>query len=192
VTDISWYFRKYSGSRMEPPSLILAAEDLGNYVHLPLGNITQHLSSLLPSEFDEEEHNGKCTTFGVGSGLNSRDSPYAIRRKENQSSIPDLLLLPVVEPQAEIKTSKGNFYLSRMKTIPQINQKLDTEAFSRLKHLPSRCSRSFEVLYDGGRINLLVGSADDRDLEAYKGLFISIYGGFEFVEESAIPSSMRM
>lgn len=40
VTDISWYFRKYSGSRMEPPSLILAAEDLGNYVHLPLGNIT--------------------------------------------------------------------------------------------------------------------------------------------------------
>jgi hypothetical protein len=89
VTDISWYFRKYSGSRMEPPSLILAAEDLGSYVHLPLGNITQHLSSLLPSAFDEEEHNGEFTTFGVGSGLQYGDSPYPNRRKEDQSSIPD-------------------------------------------------------------------------------------------------------
>jgi hypothetical protein len=192
VTDISWYFRKYSGSRMEPPSLILAAEDLGSYVHLPVGNITDHLSSLLPSEFDEEEHNGKCTTFGVGSGLNSGDNPYATRRKEDQSSIPDLLSLPVVEPQAEIKTSKGNFYLSRMKTIPQIHQKLDAEAFSRLKHLPSPYTRSFELLYNKGRISLLIGSADDRDLEAYKRFLVSIYGGFEFVEESVIPSCMRI
>jgi len=29
VTDISWYFRKYSGSRMEPPTLILAQKILG-------------------------------------------------------------------------------------------------------------------------------------------------------------------
>ena len=78
---------------MEPPTLILAAEDLGNYVHLPLGNITEHLSSLFPSEFDGEEHNGEFTTFGVGSGLNSGDSPYAKRRKENRSSIPDPLLI---------------------------------------------------------------------------------------------------
>jgi hypothetical protein len=192
VTDISWYFRKYSGSRMESPSLILAAEDLGNYVHLPVGNITEHLSSLLPSELDEEEHNGEFTTFGVGSGMGSGDSPYAKRRKEDQSSMPDPLLLPVVEPQAEIKTSKGNFYLSRMKNIPEIHQKLDAEAFSRLKHLPSLYARSFELLYNEGRISLLIGSADGRDLEAYKGLLVSIYGGFEFVEESAIPSCMRI
>jgi len=192
VTDINWYFRKYSGSRMEPPTLILAAEDLGSYVHLPLGNITEHLLSLLPSEFDEEEHNGKCTTFGVGSGLNYGDSTYAIRRKEDQSSMPDLLSLPVVEPLAEIKTSKRNFHISRMKTIPQIHQKLDAEAFSRLKHLPSPYTRSFELLYNRGRTSLLIGSADDRDLEAYKRFLVSIYGGFEFVEESAIPYSMRM
>jgi hypothetical protein len=192
VTDISWYFRKYSGSRMESPSLILAAEDLGSYVHLPVGNITDHLSSLLPSEFDEEEHNGKCTTFGVGSGLQYGDNLYAIRRKEDQSSMPDPLLLPVVEPQVEIKTSKGNFYLSRMKTIPQIHQKLDAEAFSRLKHLPSPYTRSFELLYNKGRISLLIGSADDRDLEACKRFLVSIYGGFEFVEESVIPSCMRI
>jgi len=66
---------------MEPPSLILAAEDLGNYVHLPVGNITQHLSSLLPSEFDEEEKNCEFTTFGVGSGLQYGDSSYANRKK---------------------------------------------------------------------------------------------------------------
>ena len=192
VTDISWYFRKYSVSRMVPPSLILAAEDLGNYVQLPVGNITQHLSSLLPSEFDEEEHNGEFTTFGVGSGLQYGDNPYAIRRKEDQSSMPDLLSLPVVEPLAEIKTSKGNFYLSRMKTIPQIHQKLDAEAFSRLKHLPSPYTRSFELLYNKGRTSLLIGSADDRDLEAYKRFLVSIYGGFEFVEESVIPSCMRI
>jgi hypothetical protein len=192
VTDISWYFRKYSGSRMESPSLILVAEDLGNYVHLPVGNITEHLSSLLPSEFDEEEHNGEFTIFGVGSGLQYGDNPYATKRKEDQSSIPDLLLLPVVEPLAEIKTSKGNFYLSRMKTIPQIHQKLDTEAFSRLKHLPSPYTRSFELLYNEGRISLLIGSADERDLEAYKRFLVSIYGGFEFVEESEISSCMRI
>ena len=123
--------------------------------------------------------------------MDSGDSPYAKRRKENRSSIPDPLLLPVVEPQAETKTSKGNFYLSRMKTIPQINQKLDAEAFSRLKHLPS-LARSFELLYNKARTSLLIGSTDDRDLEAYKRFLVSIYGGFEFVEESAIPSSMRI
>jgi len=192
VTDINWYFRKYSGSRMEPPTLILAAEDLGNYVHLPVGNITDHLSSLLPSEFDGEEHNGEFTIFGVGSGLQYGDNPYATRRKEDRSSIPDPLLLPVVEPQAETKTSKGNFYLSRMKTIPQINQKLDAEAFSRLKHLPSSYARSFELLYNEGRISLLIGSADERDLEAYKRSLVSVYGGFEFVEESEISSCMKI
>jgi hypothetical protein len=192
VTDISWYFRKYSGSRMESPSLILAAEDLGNYVHLPLGNITDHLSSLLPSESDEEEHNREFTTFGVGSGMDSGDSPYAKRRKEDQSSMPDPLLLPVVEPQAKIKTSKGNFHISRMKIIPEIHQKLDAEAFSRLKHLPSLYARSFELLYQEGRISLLIGSTDDRDLEAYKGLLVSIYGEFEFVEESEISSCMSI
>jgi len=192
VTDISWYFRKYSGSRMESPSLILAAEDLGNYVHLPVGNITEHLSSLFPSEFDGEEHNGEFTTFGVGSGMDSSDSPYATRRKEDKSSMPDPLLLLVSEPQTEIKTSKGNFYLSRMKTIPQIHQKLDTEAFSRLKHLPSSYARSFELLYNEGRISLLIGSADERDLEACKRSLVSVYGGFEFVEESEISSCMRI
>jgi len=192
VTDISLYFRKYSGSRMESPSLILAAEDLGNYVHLPVGNITQRLSSLLPSESDEEEQSGEFTTFGVVSGMDSGDSPYAKRRKENQSSIPDFFLLPVVEPQTEINTPKGNFHISRMKTIPQIHQKLDTEAFSRLKHLPSPYTRSFELLYQEGRISLLIGSTDDRDLEAFKGLLVSIYGEFEFAKESAIPSCMRI
>jgi hypothetical protein len=192
VTDISWYFRKYSGSRMESPSLILAAEDLGNYVHLLVGNITDHLSSLLPSEFDEEEHNGEFTTFGVGSGLDSGDSPYAVRRNEDKSSMPDLLLLPVVEPHVEIKTSKGNFHVFKMKTIPQIDQKLDTQAFSRLKHLPSLYTRSFELLYNRGRTSLLIGSADNRDLEAYKRFLVSIYGGFEFVKESTIPSCMRI
>jgi hypothetical protein len=192
VTDISWYFRKYSGSRMESPSLIIAAEDLGSYVHLPVGNITEHLSSLLPPSFDEEEHNKEFTTFGVGSGLNSGDSPYAIRRKEDRSSISDLLLLPVVEPQTEIKTSKGNFHISRMKTIPQIHQKLDAEAFSRLKHLPSPYTRSFELLYNRGRTSLLIGSADERDLEAYKRFLVSIYGGFEFVEEFEISSCMKI
>jgi hypothetical protein len=192
VADVNWYFRKYSGSRMEPPTLILVAEDLGSYVHLPVGNIIEHLSSLLPSEFNEEDHNGEFTTFGIGSGMVSGDSPYATRRKENRSNIPDLLSLPVVEPQAETKTSKDNFHTSRMKTIPQINQKLDTETFSRFRHLPSSYTRSFELLYNKGRTSLLIGSADERDLEAYKGFLVSIYGGFEFVKESTIPSCMRI
>jgi hypothetical protein len=101
-------------------------------------------------------------------------------------------LLPVVEPQAEIKTSKRNFHISRMKTIPQIHQKLDAEAFSRLKHLPSPYTRSFELLYNRGRTSLLIGSTDDKDLEAYKRFLVSIYGGFEFVEESEISSCMKI
>ena len=98
----------------------------------------------------------------------------------------------MVEPQAEIKTSKENFHVSRMKTIPQINQKLDTEAFSGLKHLPSPYTRSLELLYNEGRTSLLIGSADDRDLEVYKRFLVSIYGGFEFVEESEVSSCMRI
>ena len=37
VTDISKYFRSYTGARVDPPSFILSADELSSYVHIPSG-----------------------------------------------------------------------------------------------------------------------------------------------------------
>ncbi|MGH9920728.1 MAG: hypothetical protein ACRD6W_17890, partial [Nitrososphaerales archaeon] len=41
VEDISEYLRRYTGSRLEPPSFIVTPEELKSYIHLPLGEEAQ-------------------------------------------------------------------------------------------------------------------------------------------------------
>jgi hypothetical protein len=37
VTDISRYFRSYTGARVEPPSFIISADEMSYYIHVPYG-----------------------------------------------------------------------------------------------------------------------------------------------------------
>jgi hypothetical protein len=46
VDDISEYLRRYTGSRLEPPSFIVTPEELESYIHLPAG---EEVESLLHS-----------------------------------------------------------------------------------------------------------------------------------------------
>ena len=46
VEDISEYLRRYTGSRLEPPSFIVTPEELKSYVHLPAGKGVESLGSL--------------------------------------------------------------------------------------------------------------------------------------------------
>ena len=49
VTDLSKYFRSYTGARVEPPSFIISADELSSYVHNPL-LITNQLCRGVPLE----------------------------------------------------------------------------------------------------------------------------------------------
>jgi len=46
VEDISEYLRRYTGSRLEPPSFIATPEELRSYIHLPAGEGVESLRSL--------------------------------------------------------------------------------------------------------------------------------------------------
>ena len=46
VTDLSQYFRSYTGARVEPPSFIITADDLPSYVHIPFGKQADRVKSI--------------------------------------------------------------------------------------------------------------------------------------------------
>ena len=46
VTDITNYFRSYTGARVEPPSFILSADELPSYVHIPSGQQADKIHSM--------------------------------------------------------------------------------------------------------------------------------------------------
>jgi hypothetical protein len=46
VGDVSEYLRRYTGSRLEPPSFIVTPEELRSYIHLPAGEGVRSLQSL--------------------------------------------------------------------------------------------------------------------------------------------------
>ena len=46
VVDISEYFDRYTGSRMEPPSFLVTPEELQSYIHLPAGEVAESLQLL--------------------------------------------------------------------------------------------------------------------------------------------------
>ena len=46
VTDLSKYFQSYTGSRVEPPSFILSADELPSYVHIPSGKQADKVQSI--------------------------------------------------------------------------------------------------------------------------------------------------
>jgi hypothetical protein len=51
VEDISEYLMRYTGSRLEPPSFLISAEELPYFIHLPAGKVVASIKSINDEEW---------------------------------------------------------------------------------------------------------------------------------------------
>ncbi len=76
VVDISEYFVRYTGSRMEPPSFLVTPEELQSYLELPIGEMAESLHSLQGEDSKREFLQGKVedeeAEAVTGSGITSK------------------------------------------------------------------------------------------------------------------------
>jgi len=64
VTDISRYFRSYTGARVEPPSFIISADEMPYYIHVPYGTQANAIRAINWPEASTAQHGsmGDVTT----------------------------------------------------------------------------------------------------------------------------------
>jgi hypothetical protein len=166
------YFRNYGvKARRAAPSLMLTADELPYYVHIPTRQVTASLKSL-------------ADAFGgaVSKSTTSR-TPWRIGggRREGEE-----------EGDKEEKERKG-FRVAAISRMPALKEKLDEAGSSRLRHLASNSRRSFELTYsqESGRTDLFIGSETSEDLWQYEDLLSSLYGGVSFSDVDLVPSYIR-
>jgi len=75
--------------------------------------------------------------------------------------------------------------------IPLINEPLKEKDTIRLSLLPSPTVRTFEILFSGGRTELLVSSRSESDVNEYVDTLESVYGELDVVETPAKPGFLK-
>ena len=145
VTDLSRYFRSYTGARVEPPSFIISADELSSYVHIPSGYQADKIHSM---------------TWG-GASISPRIS--------------------AMNGHTEGVAENGVTILETNE-LPRWGEELDENQMARLALLASDTERSFELLYESGRMCILLCSKTSQDLSRYRNSLESVYGELKLKE----------
>ena len=164
AVDLGEYFGRYhGGGRMEPPSFLLATEDLPYYVHVPAGSFTSMIRSIRfapPSSVSVESEQGVEVAVFEGSEVD---------------------MLP--------EKKAGGMVLLGAPTLPLLTEdfKEDDQKAAMLKQLASVTRRTLELVYDGGKTQVVLGAETAKDLGEYVGLLRSVYGGLDVANVEAVP-----
>ena len=162
VEDVSPYFMSYSRSRLEPPSFLIAQEEIPYYLHLPVASTQGFLESL-----------GKRSSYSPDVQLGGLEGG-----EEEGGSHP-----------AENKPSRA--MVLRLAEVPKIVEPLKDEKLERLALLPSTTVRGFEVVFTGGSTEIILSSKTERDLKEYLGVMESVYGTLSVVEATDTPAYLN-
>ena len=159
VEDISEYLRRYTGSRLEPPSFIVTPEELVSYVQLPSGEDAQ--SSLKSINWGPSKK-----AFGRAQ-LGGKEAAY--------TGGP-----PIVPAQ-----------LLRIAETPRTKEAPDDGVLLPFSHLASQTVRTFEIVYCGGKTELLVSAKTLDDMGTYADLLYQVYGELELAKANVAPDFLH-
>jgi hypothetical protein len=170
VTDISFYFRRYTGTRIEAPSFVIPADQLVSYVHIPTGDHAKMIHSLNWGEYSATP-SGK-TRVGFTETDNGKSS-------SNNTGWEDAAFVARLEEIPEIPEEK------------KVEGSTQMEAASSVSQLASVTQRGFEIVYDGRSktTDILLSSKQKADLWNYIKTFESIYGSLKFKHETDLRPS---
>jgi hypothetical protein len=75
--------------------------------------------------------------------------------------------------------------------VPWIGEPLKEKDTERLSLLPSMTVRSFEMLFTGGRTQIVLSSKSERDVREYVGVLESVYGELDTARVPAVPDFLK-
>jgi hypothetical protein len=159
VEDISEYLRRYTGSRLEPPSFIVTPEELVSYIQLPAGEEAQ--SALKSINWGPSKK-----PFGKGQ-LGVKEQVY----EGGPPMVPAQLL--------------------RIAETPRTKDAPDDRALLPFNHLASQSVRTFEIVYCGGKTELLLSAKTLDDMGTYADLLYQVYGELELAKANAAPDFLH-
>ncbi len=93
VADISPYFRRYTASRLEPPSFVVTQEEMPYYIHLPIAGQSDYLKSLEWRQHSSDIREGSVE----GAKPSGEASPARVLRLRKAPSIRE----PLKEKETE-------------------------------------------------------------------------------------------
>jgi len=78
--------------------------------------------------------------------------------------------------------------LVRLEAVPKMEKVLEDSAVQPLAHLASPTVRTFELVYGGGRTELLLSAETVDDMKNYTSLLSLVYGGLKLSNAEARPA----
>ncbi len=81
--------------------------------------------------------------------------------------------------------------LVRLLRVPKIEKPLEDPEIQPLVHLASAAVRSFEIVYDNGRTDLVLSAKSVADMRRYADLLDVVYGQLKFERVDPLPSYLR-
>lgn len=162
VADIGEYFRRYTKSRLEPPSFIVTPEGLRSYVHLPAGEAVDSLRSI---------------TFGTS----ARGYTRATAKKDSGGD---------ANSDAGRCSDVTSRYV-KLATVPKMEIVMEDSSVQPLDHLSSATVRTFELVYHDGQTGLTLSAETVEDMRKYARLLDSIYGDLDHENVGQYPEYLR-
>ena len=80
--------------------------------------------------------------------------------------------------------------LVRLVKVPKTEEALEESALQPLAHLAAPTVRTFELVYSGGKTDVLLSAESVEDMRKYAGLLSLVYGGMKFERAEPQPAFM--
>jgi hypothetical protein len=81
--------------------------------------------------------------------------------------------------------------LVRLERVPKIEKPLDDSEIQPLVHLASAKVRSFEIVYDDGRTDVVLSAKSVADMRRYADLLDAVYGQLKYEGTDPLPPYLR-
>ena len=81
--------------------------------------------------------------------------------------------------------------LLRLRAVPRMEKALEDRSVQPLNHLAAATVRTLELVYSGGKTDLLLSAETVDDMRRYAGLLAIVYGGIKFENAEPKPAFLR-
>src|SRR5208283_5864760 len=79
----------------------------------------------------------------------------------------------------------------RIAEVPRTKEAPDDSALMPFNHLASQTVRTFEIVYSGGKTELLLSAKTLDDMGSYADLLYQVYGELELAKTNAAPDFLH-
>ncbi len=81
--------------------------------------------------------------------------------------------------------------LMRLVAVPRMEKAVDDSSVQPLDHLAASTVRTLELVYSGGKTDLILGAETVGDMRKYAGLLTIVYGGIKLESVEPAPAFLR-